>query len=251
MSALCYNCHKTHPPHTCEHPLQECLNCGAFGHTWNFCHRGPHRLQDDYRYFALCHNCQKWHLPNPCEENLVQCDGCLQLGHVQEYCALNPIPGRAFLGGMEDFISHNLNAQSVQWILHSAALADEIFKIKMGAVMDALRLFTGRNHEEVRIYLANAYRGRPQTSGSTSYQTTFTQPSTSRHLPTPAAVRTDITSGLSLPPAGIPQPQGRNQSYEDYNTLAPLQLQDGIPERRQQTKSKDANSENSSSSVTN
>ncbi|KAH0367888.1 hypothetical protein KCU65_g4343, partial [Aureobasidium melanogenum] len=255
MSSLCYNCHKTHPPHTCEHPLQECLNCGAFGHTWNFCHRGPHRLQDDYRYFALCHNCQKWHLPNPCEEDLVQCGGCLQFGHVQEYCALNPTPGRAFLGGMEDFISHNLNAQNAQWILHSAALADEIYKIKMGAVMDALRLFTGRNHEEVRIYLANAYRGRPRTSGSTSYQTVFTQPSTSRQLPTPAAVRTDITSGLSLPPAGIPQPQVRHQPYEDYNTLAPLQLQNSDQERRQQTKSKDAiqtvASGSSSSSATN
>lgn len=121
--------------------------------------------------------------------------------------------------------------------------------------MDALRLFTGRNHEEVRIYLANAYRGRPQTSGSTFYQTVFTQPSTSRQLPTPAAVRTDITSGLSLPPVGIPQPQARNQSYEDYNTLAPLQLQDSVQERRQQTKSKDAiqtvASESSSSSATN
>ncbi|KAG9650515.1 hypothetical protein KCU95_g19460, partial [Aureobasidium melanogenum] len=240
MSSLCYNCHRTHPPHTCEHPLQGCLNCGAFGHTWNFCHRGPHRLQDDYRYFALCHNCQKWHLPDPCEEDLVQCGGCMQLGHVQEYCALNPTHGAVFTDGMRHFISHNLTAQNAQWILHNAAFADEIYKIKMGAVMDTLRLFTGRNHEEVRVYLASAYRGPPRTSGSTSYQTVSTQPSTSRQLPTPAAVRTDIISGLSLPRQSIPQAQARDQSYEDHNTLAPLQLQDSDQERRQQTKSKDA-----------
>ncbi|KAG9833533.1 hypothetical protein KCU63_g13792, partial [Aureobasidium melanogenum] len=138
MSSLCYNCHKTHPAHTCEHPLQECLNCGAFGHTWNFCHLGPRRLRDDYQYYALCHNCQKWHLPNPCEEDLVRCGGCMQLGHVQEYCALNPTPGKVFTDGMRDFISHNLTAQSAQDILHNAAFADEIYRIKMGAVMDTL-----------------------------------------------------------------------------------------------------------------
>lgn len=65
MSDLCYNCHKSmsyarrfssarltfavHPPHTCERPLQECLSCGVFGHTWNFCHLGPRRLQQDYQ----------------------------------------------------------------------------------------------------------------------------------------------------------------------------------------------------------
>ncbi|KAH0027476.1 hypothetical protein KCU80_g13422, partial [Aureobasidium melanogenum] len=195
-------------------------------------------MRDDYQYYALCHNCQRWHLPNPCEEDLVRCGGCMQLGHVQEYCALNPTPGKVFTDGMRDFISHNLTAQSAQEILHNAAFADEIYKIKMGAVIDTLQLFTGRNHEEVRIHLADAYRGLPQSSGSTSCQSGFTQPSTLRQLPTPAVVRTDIISGLSR--QSNPQAQARDQSYEDHNTLAPLQLQNSDQERRQQTKSKDA-----------
>ncbi|CAD0098964.1 unnamed protein product, partial [Aureobasidium mustum] len=224
----------THPTHTCELPLEECLNCGAFGHTWNFCHLGARRL-----YFALCHNCQKWHLPSPCEEDLVRCGGCLQLGHQQEFCAINPSPSHTFTNGMSEFISHNLTAHNAQWILHNAALAEEIYKIKMGAVMDTLRLSTGRNHEEVRACLANAYRGRPQSSGPTSYHLVPAQSSTSRQLPTPAAVRMDINSGLSLPRPSIPPAQAHNQSYEDDNTLAPLQLQKGGQQRHQQTNSKD------------
>ncbi|KAK6001115.1 hypothetical protein QM012_003198 [Aureobasidium pullulans] len=239
MSDLCYNCHNTHPPRTCEHPLQECLNCGAFGHTWNFCHRGPRRLQQNYQYYALCHNCQKWHLPEPCEEDLVRCGGCMQLGHLQQYCALNPIPSEMFTSGMSDFISHNLTVHIAQWILHNAALADEIYKIKMGAVTDALRLFTGRNHEEVRAYLANAYRGLPQSSGPTSYRPVSTQPPTSRQLPTPVAVRTEVNSGLSLPHPKIPQAQPSNQSYEAYITLAPLQLAGSDQQRHQQTDTKE------------
>lgn len=178
----------------------------------------------------------------------------MQLGHLRQYCALNPTPDDTFTDGMSDFISHNLTAHNAQWILHNAALADEIYKIKMGAVVDTLRLFTGRNREEVRAYLANAYRGLPQSSGYTSYHSVFTQPSTSRQPPTPDAVRTEINSGLSLPRPSIPHAQARDRSYGDYNTLAPLQLRDSDQKRCQQTKSTDAvrtdNSENSSSSAT-
>lgn len=179
----------------------------------------------------------------------------MQLGHLRQYCALNPTPSEMFTDGMSDFISHNLTTHNAQWILHNAALADEIYKIKMGAVMDTLRLFTGRNREEVRVYLANAYRGLPQSSGATCYHSVSTQPSTSRQLPTPAAVRTEINSGLSLPRPSIPRAPALDQSYEDYNTLAPLQLRDSDEKRCQQTKSTDAvqtdNSGSSSSSATN
>lgn len=44
----------------------------------------------------------------------------------------------------------------------------------------------------------------------------------SKQLPTPAFARAEIDSGLPLP--NIPQAQVHDQSYEDYNTLAPLQL---------------------------
>lgn len=178
----------------------------------------------------------------------------MQLGHLRQYCALNPAPSEMFTGGMSDFISHNLTAHNAQWILHNAALADEIYKIKMGAVMDTLLLFTGANREEVRVYLANAYRGLPQSSGSTPYHSVFTQPFTSRQLPTPAAIRTEINSDLSLPRPSISHAQARDQSYEDYNTLAPLQLRDSDQKRCQQIKSTDAvqtdNSGSSSSSAT-
>jgi hypothetical protein len=83
----------------------------------------------------------------------------MQLGHVQEYCALNPTPSTLFTGNMVNFISHDLNSDNVQWILHNAALADEIYKIKMGAVSDTLQLSTGRSQEEVRDHLARIYRG--------------------------------------------------------------------------------------------
>ncbi|KAI4720135.1 hypothetical protein E4T48_03601 [Aureobasidium sp. EXF-10727] len=224
-SDLCYNCHQIHGPRTCEKPLQECLNCGAFGHTWNFCHLGALRLQPDYK-----------HLPAPCKEELVRCGGCMQIGHLPEYCALDPTPSSLFTGNMSNFISHNLTADNAQWIVHNASLADEVYKIKMGAVMDTLQLFTGRNREEVRTYLANAYRGQPQPSGASSYHPISTQPFASKQLPTPAAVKTENNSGLSLSRPNIPQTQVRGQSYEAYNTLAPLQFQDGDKQSHQQSK---------------
>jgi hypothetical protein len=151
----------------------------------------------------------------------------MQFGHVQEYCALNPTPSTMFTGNMVNFISHDLNPDNTQWILHNAALADEIYKIKMGAVSDTLQLSTGRNQEEVRAQLARIYRG-PQPPGSTSYRPASTQSSAARLLPTPAtAGRPEINSNLPLPRANIPQSHGHEHSYEDYNTLAPLQLHGG------------------------
>jgi hypothetical protein len=213
-----------HLPRLCQKPLQECLNCGVFGHTWNFCHRGAQRLRPDYQYFALCHNCQKWHLPIPCKEELVQCGGCMQLGHVQEYCALNPTPSTLFTGNMVNFISHDLNSDNIQWILHNAALADEIYKIKMEAVSDTLQLSTGRNQEEVRDHLARIYRG-PQRPSPTSYRPASTQLSAARQLPMPAATAKPELN--SLPRSSIPQVQGHEHSHEDNNTLATLQLYGG------------------------
>ncbi|KAI4762686.1 hypothetical protein E4T51_04285 [Aureobasidium sp. EXF-12344] len=180
-------------------------------------------MKADYTYFALCHNCQKWHLPMPCREELVQCGGCMQFGHAQEYCALNPTPSMVFTTSMSNFISHDLTVGNAQWIMHNAALADEIYKIKMGAVTDTLQLLAGRNREEVRAHLANAYRGLARPSASTSYHPVATQSSVSKQLPTPAFARAEIDYGLPLP--NIPQAQVHDQSYEDYNTLAPLQLQ--------------------------
>jgi hypothetical protein len=120
--------------------------------------------------------------------------------------------------------------------MHNAALADELYKIKMGAVMDTLQLSTGSNREEVRAYLAHVYRGRAQPPDSTSYHPASTQSSTSRQLPTPAAtVRPEVNSGLPLPRPNIPQAQAHDQSYEDYNTLAPLQLRGSDGKSRQQT----------------
>jgi hypothetical protein len=124
---------------------------------------------------------------------------------------------------MSNFISHDLTAGNAQWIMHNAALADEIYKIKMGAVTDTLQLIAGRNREEVRAHLSNVYRGLARPSGS--YHPVATQSSVSKQLPTPAFARAEIDSSLSLPRPNIPQAQVHDQSYEDYNTLAPLQLQ--------------------------
>lgn len=176
-------------------------------------------------YFALCHNCQKWHLPMPCQEELVRCGGCMQLGHLQEYCALSPAPSHLFTTSMSNFISHDLTTGNAQWIMHNAALADEIYKIKMGAVMDTLQLIPGRSREEVRAHLANAYRGLAQPSGSASYHPASTQPSVSTQLHTPVTVRPEIDSRLPLPRPSIPQVQVNHQVYGGSNTLAPLQLQ--------------------------
>lgn len=176
-------------------------------------------------FFALCHNCQKWHLPMPCQESLVRCGGCMQLGHLQEYCALSPAPSMLFTTSMSNFISHDLTAGNAQWIMHNAALADEIYKIKMGAVKDTLQLIPGRSREEVRAHLANAYRGLAQPSGSMSYHPASTQSSVSTQFPTPVAPRAEVDSRLPLPRPSIPQAQVDRQSYEGYNTLAPLQLQ--------------------------
>jgi hypothetical protein len=156
----------------------------------------------------------------------------MQLGHVQEYCALNPTPSTLFTGNMVNFISHDLNPDNIQWILHNAALADEIYKIKMGAVSDTLQLSTGRSQEEVRDHLARIYRG-PQRPGPASYRPASAQLSAARQLPIPAAAtRPEINS---LPRPNIPQAQGHEQSYEDYNTLAPLQLHGGDGVSRQLT----------------
>jgi hypothetical protein len=160
----------------------------------------------------------------PCKEQLVQCNGCMQLGHLQEYCALNPIPSSLFTKSMVDFISHDLNHDNTQWLLHNAALADEVYKIKMGVVSDTLKLSTGGNQEEVRAHLARIYRG-PQPPASTSYRPASTQSSAARQLPAPTtAARSDIVT--SLPRPNIPQGQGYEHPY-DYNTLAPLQLHEG------------------------
>ncbi|KAI4823137.1 hypothetical protein E4T44_10155 [Aureobasidium sp. EXF-8845] len=133
---------------------------------------------------------------------------------------------------MVNFISHDLNPDNIQWILHNAALADDIYKIKMGAVSDTLQLSTGRSQEEVRDHLARIYRG-PQRPGPTSYRPASTQLPAARQLPIPAATtRPEITS-LSRP--SIPQAQGHEQSYEEYNTLAPLQLHGGDGVSRQHT----------------
>jgi hypothetical protein len=141
-----------------------------------------------------------------------------------------------FTGNVANFISHDLTPDNTHWIMHNAALADEIYKIKMGAVMDALQLSTGSNREEVRAYLAHVYRGRAQPPDSASYHPASTQSSTSRQLPTPAAtVRPEANSGLPLPRPNIPQAQAHDQSYEDYNTLAPLQLRGSDGKSRQQT----------------
>jgi hypothetical protein len=191
-------------------------------------------VRPDYVYYALCHNCQKWHLPIPCKEELSKCGGCSQLGHVQEYCPLNPIPSQSFTGNVASFISHDLTPDNTQWIMHNAALADEIYKIKMGAVMDTLQLSTGTNREEVRAYLAHVYRGRAPPLDNTSYHPASTQSSMSRQLPTPTAtVRTEINTGLPLPLSNITHAQAHDQSYEDYNTLAPLQLRDSDGKSRQ------------------
>lgn len=176
-------------------------------------------------YFALCHNCQKWHLPMPCQEELVRCSGCMQLGHLQEYCALVPAPSYLFTTSMSNFISHDLTAGNAQWIMHNAALADEIYKIKMGAVMDTLQLIPGRSREEVRAHLANAYRGLAQPVGTASYHPATTQSSLSIQRPTPVTARAETDIRLPLPRTSIPQAQVSHQSYEDSNTLAPLQLQ--------------------------
>jgi len=144
----------------------------------------------------------------------------MQPGHLQEHCPLNPTPSVLFTTSMSNFISHDLTTNNAQWIMHNAALADEIYKIKMGAVTDALQLSTGSNREEVRAHLAAVYRGLAQPSAS--YRPVATQSSVSKQLPTPA---TAIDSSLSLLRPSIPQVQARDQSYEDFNTLAPLQLQ--------------------------
>ncbi|TIA61791.1 hypothetical protein D6C77_03221 [Aureobasidium pullulans] len=235
MSDLCYNCHQSmlpqisgssyeprltllvHLPRVCQQALEECLNCGALGHTWNFCHLGAHRLQPDYKYFALCHNCQKWHLPLPCQEPLVKCGGCEQLGHRREYCALDPSPSELFTTSMSAFISHSLTSGNSQWIMHNAALANEIYNIKMGAVMDTLQLAANRaNGEEVRRYLSNAYRGTLHPSGT--HGLTSARLSASSQPPAPATANTESQS-LPLPRPTIPP-----QYHDPDHTLAPIQL---------------------------
>ncbi|THX69364.1 hypothetical protein D6D05_09038 [Aureobasidium pullulans] len=208
---------KVHLPRVCQQALEECLNCGALGHTWNFCHLGAHRLQPDYKYFALCHNCQKWHLPLPCQEPLVKCGGCEQLGHRREYCALDPSPSELFTTSMSAFISHSLTSGNSQWIMHNAALANEIYNIKMGAVMDTLQLAANRaNGEEVRRYLSNAYRGTLHPSGT--HGLTSARLSASSQPPAPATANTESQS-LPLPRPSIPP-----QYHDPDHTLAPIQL---------------------------
>lgn len=124
------------------------------------------------------------------------------------------------MASMSDTISYGLTTNSVQWILHSSVVADEIYNIKMGAVMDALQLFAGgRTGENVRRCLANAYRGTPQP---------FDAP------PTPASVmpRTSNAqnSALLLPHPNIP-PQNHADAtpFSEHGAvqhkLAPLQHQ--------------------------
>jgi len=149
----------------------------------------------------------------------------MQFGHSQEYCALNPSPSMVFTKSMSNFISHDLTTDNAQWIMHNAALADEIYKIKMGAVTDTLQLVAAKNREEVRAHLANVYRGHGHPSATTSYRPVSTQSSVSKHLPTPVAVRAEVDSRLPLPRPAIPQAHVHDHSYGDYNTLAPLQLQ--------------------------
>ncbi|KAI5198912.1 hypothetical protein E4T39_06544 [Aureobasidium subglaciale] len=178
------------------------------------------------QYYALCHNCQKWHLPNPCKEEAARCGGCQQLGHLQEYCALAPSPSSLFTTSMSAFISHDLTADNTQWIMHNAALADEIYHIKMGAVMDTLRLFASRETaEDIRRHLATTYRGPPRPSSSIPRQPASEQLSATRQLPTPGTADVESkTSGFPMPRPSIPHAQGRNTNHN--HTLPPLQLQD-------------------------
>ncbi|THZ06784.1 hypothetical protein D6C95_02250 [Aureobasidium pullulans] len=195
-----------HLPRICQQALEECLNCGALGHTWNFCHLGAHRLQPDYK-----------HLPLPCQKPLVKCGGCEQLGHRREYCALDPSPSELFTTSMSAFISHSLTSGNSQWIMHNAALANEIYNIKMGAVMDTLQLAANRaNGEEVRRYLSNAYRGTLHPSGT--HGLTSARLSASSQPPAPATANTESQS-LPLPRLSIPP-----QYHDPDHTLAPIQL---------------------------
>lgn len=148
------------------------------------------------------------HLPLPCQEPLVKCGGCEQLGHQREYCALNPSPSELFTTSMSSFISHNLTSGNTQWIMHNAALADQIYNIKMGAVMDTLQLAANRtNGEEVRRYLSNAYCGTLHPSG------------------TQGLASTRLAASSQLPaPAALPRPSNPPQYHDPEHTLAPIQL---------------------------
>ncbi|KAI5239030.1 hypothetical protein E4T43_07018 [Aureobasidium subglaciale] len=205
------------------------------------------KLFDLAKYYALCHNCQKWHLPSPCQEEAARCGGCQQLGHLQEYCALAPSPSSLFTTNMSAYISHDLTADNTQCILHNAALADDIYHIKMGAVMDTLRLFAGRNSaEDIRRHLATTYRGPPRPSSSVPRQPASGQHSAPRQLPTPGTANAEsITSEAPTLRPNIPQAQSRN-TYHNH-TLPPILLRDGVRQPQQSQLKADRIIENAAS----
>lgn len=118
---------------------------------------------------------------------------------------------------MSAFISHSLTSGNSQWIMHNAALANEIYNIKMGAVMDTLQLAANRaNGEEVRRYLSNAYRGTLHPSGT--HGLTSARLSASSQPPAPATANTESQS-LPLPRPSIPP-----QYHDPDHTLTPIHL---------------------------
>lgn len=115
-------------------------------------------------------------------------------------------------------------SEKAQWILHNPAFADEIYNIKMRVVTDTLQLIsTKSNVENVRMYLANAYRDPSAQSFRPSHHI-----SQSRSVPqTEASNSSSQSANLILPRPSIAlNSQNNSLSHQDYSlahTLAPLQ----------------------------
>ncbi|EME40899.1 hypothetical protein DOTSEDRAFT_27499 [Dothistroma septosporum NZE10] len=164
MSDLCHNCGDCHlgaQAVKCRKELQECIICRSLGHTYNFCPRSVHQLDEAYNYLMLCHNCDSWHLPKACEHELKHCERCQQYGHMVFFCPIDPEPRcrvdepmgakrqRVQDAGRE-LVQHRIAPVTEVLHVHPQLLRD----IKLYAVRDAFQLLGAYRQADVLQYFA-------------------------------------------------------------------------------------------------